>query len=283
LERQQWTTHDTSAEIARRRGGTIITPGRNCWRVEKASRAAVLVDGADYFSRLETALRAARSSILILGWDFDGSIRLRPDASEQESPPLGPLLRSLAEDNPDLQIRILVWSVAVVHAPGAPGPLIFGAEWQNHPRIELRLDTHHPIYAAHHQKVVTVDGTLAFAGGIDLTVRRWDTCRHASDDPLRARNDGSIYDPVHDIQMVVEGEAAQALEVLALDRWEAALCRKQTTFGPGTSIPTSRTCPSRLPEHIRRLERSRPCAKQPASRLTRWQRPSAPSTSRLST
>jgi len=200
----------------------ILRPGSNCWRILPADRAAILIDGAEYFSRLETALRKAQHSITIIGWDFDGSIRLRPDVDAQTSPPLGSLLRSLVEEKPDLEIRILVWSVAVVHAPGAPGPLIFGAEWQNHPRLRLRLDKHHPLYAAHHQKIVCIDDSLAFVGGIDLTVRRWDTKDHACDNPYRLRDDGTIYDPVHDIQMVVTGPVAHSIAELAYARWEIA-------------------------------------------------------------
>jgi phosphatidylserine/phosphatidylglycerophosphate/cardiolipin synthase-like enzyme len=200
----------------------IIAPGRNCWRVVPASRGAVLVDGAAYFSRLEAALRRARRSVLIVGWDFDGRIRLRPEAPEEDSPPLGPLLRALVEARPELEVRILIWSVAVLHAPGAPGQLLFGADWQDHARLTLKLDTHHPIYAAHHQKIVCMDDELAFVGGIDLTVRRWDTSRHAIDDPVRLQPDESRYHPVHDVQMAVDGLAAQSLAELARARWKAA-------------------------------------------------------------
>jgi len=200
----------------------IVMPGRNCWRQEQAQRAAILIDGATYFAHLETALRTARRSIIIIGWDFDGSIRLRPDVDPSESPELGQLLRTLVEERPELEVRILVWSIAVVHAPGASGPLLFGADWQNHPRLQLRLDTYHPLYAAHHQKIVCIDDALAFVGGIDLTVRRWDTSRHTADDPIRLRDDGSIYDPVHDIQMVVDGDAARSVAELAHGRWRVA-------------------------------------------------------------
>jgi len=200
----------------------ILQPGRNCWRVVPADKASALIDGEEYFSRLEAALREAKHSVIIVGWDFDGSIRLRPDVPSEESPPLGPLLRSLVEERPELEVRILVWSIAVVHAPGAPGPLIFGAEWQNHPRLQLRLDKHHPLYAAHHQKIVCIDDSLAFVGGMDLTVRRWDTKDHACDSPYRLRDDGTIYDPVHDIQMVVTGPAAHSIAEVAYDRWKIA-------------------------------------------------------------
>lgn len=213
---------DTACKAARSPAGPILRPGQNCWRVAQADRASVLVDGAPYFAHLEAALRRAQRSILIIGWDFDGSIRLRPDVSIEDSPPLGPLLRSLVEEKPDLEVRILVWSIAVVHAPGAPGPLIFGADWQDHPRLHLKLDTHHPLYAAHHQKIVCIDDALAFVGGMDLTVERWDTHRHACDDSIRLKDDGSIYEPVHDLQMAVDGEAARSIAEVGYGRWKFA-------------------------------------------------------------
>lgn len=201
----------------------ILAPDRNCCKIARADRAAVLIDGAEYFARLETVLRQARRSIMILGWDFDGRIRLRPQADPETSPPLGMLLRSLVEANPDLEIFVLVWSTAIVHAPGAAAPLMFGSDWQDHPRITVKLDTHHPIHAAHHQKIVSIDDRIAFVGGMDLTIKRWDTTRHAVDDPVRNDEDGERYPPVHDVQMAVDGDAAVAIAGIARQRWQAAI------------------------------------------------------------
>jgi phosphatidylserine/phosphatidylglycerophosphate/cardiolipin synthase-like enzyme len=222
-ERGRWPRDRDRPEPAPIPPRPIVQPGRNCWRVGHAGRASILIDGASYFAHLEAALRCAQCSIFIIGWDFDGSIRLRPNVSPEKSPPLGPFLRSLVEAQPELKIRILIWSVAVVHAPGAPGPLLFGADWQNHPRLQLRLDRHHPLYAAHHQKMVCIDDSLAFVGGIDLTVRRWDTSRHAANDPVRLRDDGSIYAPVHDVHMLVDGQVARRIAELGRQRWKVAV------------------------------------------------------------
>jgi phosphatidylserine/phosphatidylglycerophosphate/cardiolipin synthase-like enzyme len=198
----------------------ILRPGDNCWRVEPASRAAALVDACAYYAALDEALRQARRSVIIIGWDFDGHIKLRAD--DPDCPALGPFLRGLVEARPELEIRILIWSVAVLHAPGDPVELVIGAEWQKHPRLQLRLDRQHPIYAAHHQKIVVIDDNLAFVGGMDLTVERWDTPAHCADDPCRVRPDGTPYTPVHDIQMVVEGEVARAVAEHAWHRWRVA-------------------------------------------------------------
>ncbi|APH74403.1 phospholipase [Aquibium oceanicum] len=203
----------------------VIRDGKNCWKVARARRASVIVDGADYFAALEASLRLARQSIVILGWDFDGRIRLRPDVEPQESPPLGDLLRKLVEEHEGLEVRILMWSESVVHAPGSTSEMLFGAPWQEHPRIRVKLDTYHPIYAAHHQKIVTIDDELAYCGGMDLTVGRWDSCSHAMGDPLRTSPNGETYQPVHDVQMVVDGDAAVALSELAKERWRTAIGR----------------------------------------------------------
>jgi phosphatidylserine/phosphatidylglycerophosphate/cardiolipin synthase-like enzyme len=196
----------------------VLKPGRNCWKVASADRAAVLIDGQSYFGRLEQALLAARRSILILGWDFDASIKLRGNADEH-CPAVGDFLRSLVEGRPELSIRILVWNLATLHAPSDPLPLIFGDRWQEHERIALRLDGRHPIYAAQHQKIIAIDDSLAFVGGMDLTVDRWDTSEHGAEEPNRSKPDGTPFGPVHDMQLLFDGEAAAAVAMLARQRW----------------------------------------------------------------
>ena len=199
---------------------SILEKGRNCWRVERADKAAVLVDAGPYFDHLQSALLQARRSIIIVGWDFDASIKLRPESDPRT---LGQALRDCVEANETLEIRVLVWSIGVVHGPGAPFPLLFGAEWHNHPRIHVKLDTEHPLYAAHHQKIVAIDDKIAFAGGIDLTIERWDTEEHRAEHPSRVNPDGTSYGPVHDLQMAVSGDAARAIGDLARYRWRSAI------------------------------------------------------------
>ncbi|TCT03208.1 phospholipase D-like domain-containing protein [Aquabacter spiritensis] len=209
------------APAVRPAGGddAILVPGWNCWKRARADRAALLVDGAAYFARLEAALRRARHSIVIVGWDFDSRVKLRPDTDDTL---IGTLLRRRVEAEPDLSVRILVWSSAVVHAPSAPSELLIGDESLEHPRIQLRLDTTHPFYAAHHQKIVCIDGALAFVGGMDLTVDRWDTSEHLHADPHRVTPGGAAYGPVHDTHLMLDGDAARSICALAHTRWAEA-------------------------------------------------------------
>jgi phosphatidylserine/phosphatidylglycerophosphate/cardiolipin synthase-like enzyme len=197
-----------------------LQEGRNCGQIAVCERAALLIDASLYFRVLEKVLGQARQSILIVGWDFDGGICLSdtPGATGEK---LGQLLRRLVAQNPELRVRILIWSLSFFHAPGDPYAKLFGAAWQEHPRISLRLDREHPLYACHHQKIVAIDDSIAFVGGIDLTIGRRDRRGHHVA-AVRRNPDGSPYGPVHDLQLMVDGLAAAAIAGVAHKRWTAA-------------------------------------------------------------
>jgi phosphatidylserine/phosphatidylglycerophosphate/cardiolipin synthase-like enzyme len=196
-----------------------LEEGQNCGNVASCNRASLLIDAARYFRLLKEMLERARQSILIIGWDFDGAICLNgPGGTKSER--LGALLRRLVEQKPDLNIRILIWSLSVLHSPGNPYAKLFGDGWQKHPRISFRLDRQHPFYACHHQKIVAIDDSIAFVGGIDLTVGRRDRRGHRFA-ALRRNPDGQAYGPVHDLQLMVDGPAAQAIGTMARKRWKA--------------------------------------------------------------
>ncbi|MEF2071612.1 phospholipase D-like domain-containing protein [Consotaella aegiceratis] len=215
---------------------SILDPGHNCLNLTRADKAKLLIDAEAYFTCLDECLRRAERSITIIGWDFDARVCLHHrDRDGADGETLGDLLRQLVEASPELEVRILVWSVAVLHTPSDPKPLLFGAEWQKHPRIHLHLATDHPAYACHHQKIVVVDDVLAFTGGIDLTVERWDTSEHAPDDPRRQKPDGTGYHPVHDCQMMIEGPLAREIAEVARQRWRSAM--GETLPAPDVSAP----------------------------------------------
>ena len=99
-------------------------------------------------------------------------------------------------------------------------------------QIRLCLDSELPVGASQHQKIITVDDALAFSGGLDLTIRRWDTPEHAVDSPQRTDPSGRPYAPFHDVQAMVDGEAARLLAELARDRWARANCSEPDPIRP---------------------------------------------------
>lgn len=210
--------------------GPVVLPGRNAWRTERADRLAFLIDGEDYFRPLDRALRMARRSIRIVGWDFNPDIRLRPREGGET---LGTLLRRLVEETPELAIHILIWAMGPIYA-GHSLKLFMQTDWSSHPRISLRFDRRCALRGCHHQKMVTVDDSVAFVGGIDLTAGRWDTRKHASRSPHRVKPNGKSYGPVHDVQAVLSGPAARAVSDLARWRWKMATGEKASPAPPSS-------------------------------------------------
>jgi phosphatidylserine/phosphatidylglycerophosphate/cardiolipin synthase-like enzyme len=218
----------------------ILEEGVTCWRIAPAGRVAVLIDGADYFAALLRALREARSRILIVGWDFDPRIRLDPSDPATE---LRRLLRALVEERPELHVHLLIWDISIVFGPSRAVDQLLATGWQEHPRIGFCFDSRHPVGGAQHEKVVCIDDALAFVGGIDLTVERWDTQRHAFEPDARRGPGGATYDPVHDLQLLVDGEAARGVAKLMRRRWaeatgeDLAPCERQRELWPDPLVP----------------------------------------------
>lgn len=198
----------------------FFEPGRNCWRVADAHRAAFLVDGEDYFRAFAEACEGARSTIYILGWDIDSRIRLRR-GEHQDRENFAAFVDRLARENPALRVYILEWDFAMLYALERDGFPLLSFGWRTHERVRFALDNQHPVGASHHQKVVVVDDCLAFVGGLDLASRRWDTSEHLPEHRDRCDNE-TPYDPFHDVQVIVEGPVAEELGRLCRTRWQRA-------------------------------------------------------------
>ena len=61
----------------------IVQPGRNCWRVERASRFYCIQDAADYFRLVRWALLNARKTVFSLGWDINAHTDLLPGVAQR--------------------------------------------------------------------------------------------------------------------------------------------------------------------------------------------------------
>lgn len=191
------------------------------WKVERACRAAVLVDGAAFFAAVRQAFLQARRTIFIVGWDIDSRTELVGDRPPTDGLPtnLAGFLTELVARRPELQIHLLLWDYSLLYAhEREPLPRLY-LNWQMPPQVTFCLDSTVPFGSSQHQKLVVVDDALAFSGGLDLTIRRWDTSRHDPANAKRVDPAGEPYRPFHDVQMMVDGEAAHALALLARSRW----------------------------------------------------------------
>lgn len=199
-----------------------LTPGRNCWRIETADTASVIVDAEGYFRIARQAMLAAKHQILLIGWDFDARIKLvhRPDDGAPAE--VGAFIDWLVAHRPGLQVHILRWDMGALKTLFRGRTLLTVIRWMFKRRIHLKLDSVHPTGASHHQKIVIIDDCLAFCGGIDMTDDRWDTRAHRDDEPERLNAGGKPYKPWHDATTALTGPVAKALGELGRERWARA-------------------------------------------------------------
>ena len=135
----------------------------------------VLVDGEAALPAIADAIAGARSSVDLAGWHFAPDFELDGRGSS-----LREILSAAAER---VDVRVLAWG-------GSPLPLFHPDREEvrqtmrrlvGGTRIRWGLDTRERPMHCHHEKLVIVDGELAFVGGIDLTSLagdRFDRSRH---------------------------------------------------------------------------------------------------------
>ena len=205
----------------------------------------MLVDGADYFAALRSAMIKAQRSILVAGWDIHSQALLVGETGEADDgypPRLADFLAALVEKRPALDISLLLWDFSLLYvAERDPFPTVT-LRWNTPSQIRFCLDDCVPLGSSQHQKLVVIDDAVAFCGGLDITSRRWDTSSHRLDDPHRVDLGGKPYKPFHDVQIMVDGEAARALGELTRARWACAACE---------TLPPTEVDSDPWPDHVK--------------------------------
>lgn len=220
----------------------IVETGRNCWRLEHAQRFSVIIDAEQYFLAARDAMMKAKKSILLVGWDFDARIRLGSPGQHDGAPDtLGDFVPWLAERSPELEIRLLQWNSGALVNMMRPSNIWYLLRWKAHERITARMDSTMPTLASHHQKLLVVDDSIAFCGGIDMTMNRWDTRAHADVEPGRTTPSGKQLMPWHDLSSIFDGDAARALGDLCRMRWQRAC---------GEELQPVEAAPVEWPDHV---------------------------------
>jgi phosphatidylserine/phosphatidylglycerophosphate/cardiolipin synthase-like enzyme len=168
------------------------------------NRIELFVDGSEALPQIARVIEGARSHVWLAGWHFTPDFAL--DGST--------LQELLAEAAQRVEVRVLAWA-------GAPLPLFHPDRGEvrqmreqlvRGTRIDCALDDRERPMHCHHEKLVIVDGKVAFVGGIDLTTLggdRADTPQH----PARGRLGW------HDAAARVEGPAVADVAAHYAMRW----------------------------------------------------------------
>jgi phosphatidylserine/phosphatidylglycerophosphate/cardiolipin synthase-like enzyme len=211
------------------RGDRLLIPGQTCWRVAQADQFACVIDAADYFKHVKAAMLRARHRIMLIGWDFDARMTFERGVKTLPGPnQLGAFLYWMLWKRPALQVYLLKSNLRLL--PAFDG-IWFGltpvalVNQISSKRLHFAVDGAHPTGSVHHQKIAVIDDAVAFCGGIDLTLDRWDTRAHQHHSRSR-RTVGRSYGPRHDVAAAVDDAAARALGEQARARWRTATEQK---------------------------------------------------------
>ncbi len=198
----------------------------NAWTVQENNEAWLYSDASAYYAAFVKACQQAKKSIVIVGWDFHSDTVLTYKKRRAGLKPKRLLLRrflqTVVRKNPQLQVYVLTWDYAPVYLFEREKLQSLKRGWMKHPRIHFHLDDAHPISASQHQKFVVVDADIAFVGGLDLTIRRWDDAKHSHEAPFRKDPYGEPYGAFHDYQLGMTGPIVFDFLQLFRDRWEKA-------------------------------------------------------------
>ncbi|KTG16762.1 MULTISPECIES: VTT domain-containing protein [unclassified Guyparkeria] len=193
------------------------------WRLGRADRLGLVVDGENWFPAFAELIAQARNQAVILCWDVDSRVIMRrPCESEQAPCHLTAILHRALERNPGLTIHLLPWNFAMIYAFEREWMPLFSRPMARHPRLRVHYDGEHPLGASQHQKLLVVDDRTALVGGFDPSRWRWDRRDHAADDPVRRDPDGHPYPPFHDLAFALTGPICRDLGELARERWQRA-------------------------------------------------------------
>jgi phosphatidylserine/phosphatidylglycerophosphate/cardiolipin synthase-like enzyme len=203
----------------------------------------VFVDGSEALPAIAQAISEAREQVWIAGWHFTPELRV----GEM------PLRDLLAEAAQRVDVKVLAWA-------GAPLPFFHPDRKEvremrerlvGGTRIHCALDAHERPMHCHHEKLVIVDGRVAFVGGIDLTTLggdRLDSPAH----PARGRLGW------HDAAARVEGLAAMDVADHFALRWAEVtgdpLERGSTSEAGAVELQVVRTVPDNVYDRLRRGE-----------------------------
>jgi len=199
----------------------------------------VLIDGEQALPLIAEALAGARSSVHIAGWHVTPQFGLTRGAEARR---LRDLLGELAER---VDVRVLLWggSPLPVFSPDRAAVRRVRDELTQGTRVRCALDTHERPMHCHHEKLVIVDGEVAFVGGIDMTSLggdRFDSSEH----PMRSRLGW------HDAASRLAGPAVADVAAHFAARWHATTGERLQAVSPRVAgeieLQVVRTVPERI-------------------------------------
>ncbi|KAM9728872.1 phospholipase D2 [Menidia menidia] len=144
----------------------------------EASLTKWYVNGSGYFADLADALEKAKEEIFITDWWLSPEVFLKRPATDTHWR-LDEILKRKAEEG--VKVCVLLYKEVEV-ALGINSDYSKRTLMNKNPNIKVMRHPDHlssvVFFWAHHEKMVAIDQTVAFVGGIDLAFGRWDDSQY---------------------------------------------------------------------------------------------------------
>ncbi|XP_073482328.1 phospholipase D1 isoform X2 [Aquarana catesbeiana] len=168
-------------EFVRKHGKNFLTAHRfgSYAAVQKNTLCKWYVNAKGYFNDVADAMEAAKEEIFITDWWLSPEIFLKRPVVEGNRWRLDCILKRKAQQG--VKIFIMLYK-EVELALGINSEYSKRTLMRAHPNIKVMRHPDHmssSVYLwAHHEKIVVIDQSVAFVGGIDLAYGRWDDDEH---------------------------------------------------------------------------------------------------------
>lgn len=216
-----------------------------------------LIDGKVYYNDLKTTINELNEDgyLFLSAWRISPDTKLGASISSRMDWPFNLATRIkgliLSAIERGVKVRALLWKVPSVGSFNLPE--LHGEENTNMNNyinektqdISSLLDDRLPAgrFASHHQKFVLCgDSTskVAYLGGLDIALDRWDTKMHSNFNRQKEHLDGW-----HDIQVKILGDAVDGIIRNFEERWTDSVLTQQETFlGARTAFPSIPSIPA---------------------------------------
>ncbi|OQR98782.1 phospholipase D, Pi-PXTM-PLD [Achlya hypogyna] len=219
------------------------------------------VDGQDTYAAMMRAIINAKEQILIAGWWVCPDLLLKRPTPGMEGP--GPSLKDLLLAKAEAGVMVHVLIYREVRVAMDLGSYYAMKSLMRHRNVRVLRDPDFQVqflgFWSHHEKIVCVDTTTAFVGGLDLAFGRFDTPEHVLSDPGPpecqrwpgkdysnpiikdfVRVDRPFEDlvdreavprmPWHDVHCSLQGEAVLDIALHFIERWNFVCAKKDNAL-----------------------------------------------------
>lgn len=193
---KEWLDYIQRLSVEEGKSFIQTNPHKSFAPVRCSVPATWFVDGSSYMSAVADALEAATEEIFIADWWLSPEIYLKRPANEGDYWRLDKILERKAIAG--VKVFVMIYKEVEL----ALGINSFYSKQKLVEKCPQNIKVlRHPDHArvgvflwAHHEKIVVVDQSVAFLGGIDLCYGRWDNSEHRLTD-LGSTHQSTIYIP----------------------------------------------------------------------------------------